>query len=284
MQTWLPGQFGSSTLQPRAHIFASSQICPGGQSKSFLHPGTQMKSSNGPTGSQISPSGHCASVSQGIGVGMGVGVGIGVGVGVGTGVGVGVGIGVGVGVGTGVGVDVGIGVGVGVGPGVGVGGGIGVPVGMGVGVGIGIGIGVGVGAGVAVGVGVGVGVGTGIQVISMVFCPGNTSAVAPPLQHGSPFSSLPTIIKFLSFPTGTRTVISSPMPNVSTIGSKPSVIVSVKNATQSRMLCWVAASRWDDASRHCSVGNPITILVPACSEFSLKPASRQERLINKRIT
>ncbi|HEX9664940.1 MAG TPA: hypothetical protein VGA95_00070 [Thermodesulfobacteriota bacterium] len=190
--------------------------------------------------------------------------------------------------GVGVGVGVGIGVGVGVGMGLGVGVGIGVPVGMGVGVGIGVGIGVGVGAGVAVGVGVGVGVGTGvgtgIQVISMVFCPGNTSAVTPPLQHGSPFSSLPSTLKFLALPTGTRTVICSPMPNIFSIGSKPSVIVSVKNATQSRMLCWVAASRWDDASRHCSVGNPITILVPACSEFSLKPASRQERLINKRIT
>jgi hypothetical protein len=182
-----------------------------------------MKSSNGPTGSQISPSGHCPSVSQGIGVGVGVGTGVGVGVGIGVPVGTGVGVGVGIGV------PVGMGVGVGVG--------IGVPVGMGVGVGIGVGIGVGVGAGVAVGVGVGVGVGTGIQVISMVFCPGNTSAVAPPLQHGSPFSSLPTIIKFLSFPTGTRTVICSPMPNIFSIGSKSSVIVSVKNATQSRMLC-----------------------------------------------
>jgi hypothetical protein len=213
---------------------------------------------------------------------MGVGVGVGVDVGVGTGVGVGVGVGVDVGVGTGVGV--GIGVGAGVGTGVGVGGGIGVPVGMGVGVGIGVGIGVGVGAGVAVGVGVGVGVGTGIQVISMVFCPGNTSAVAPPLQHGSPFSSLPTIIKFLSFPTGTRTVICSPMPNIFSIGSKSSVIVSVKSTTQSRMDCCVDASWLAERSRHCSVGNPITILVPACSEFSLKPASRQERLINKKVT
>ena len=128
----------------------------------------------------------------------------------------------------------------------------------------------------------GVGVTTGIQVISRVFCPGNTSAVTPPLQQGSPFSSNPSISKFRFDPVGTSTVIFSSMSKVFIIGSKPSVTVSVKNATQSRMLCWVDTSGWNDASRHCSVGNPIVNCVPAPSEPPSTPESRHEIWIRRK--
>jgi hypothetical protein len=185
-----------------------------------------------------------------------------------------------VGVGTGVGLGVGVGIGVGGGVGTGVGLGVGVGIGVGGGVEVGVGVGIGVGVGEGVGVGVGVGVGTGMHVISMVFCPGNTSAVTPPLQHRSPFSSVPSIMKFLSFPTGTRTVISSPIPNVAKIGSKLSVIVRVKSTTQSRMDCSVATPLLAERSKHCAVGNPIITFVAVSRELPLISPSRQEVWIN----